>query len=141
MFPQGKTIHAIVDNHATHKNPHKNPKVRRWFVRHPRWAFHFTPTSAYWLNAVEGLSVILAKGRLKRGAFRSVTDLQAAISRLLEEHNQQSRPCTAIQTKSSPPSNEGVKCWIRATTYISIDLAKWLKGRNMGHVPAHLIAS
>ena len=48
---------------------------------------HFTPTSASWLNAVEGFFATL-----KRGVFRSVTDLQAAINRFLEEHNQQSKP-------------------------------------------------
>jgi hypothetical protein len=37
-----KEIHAIVDNYATHKPP----KVRQWLTRHPRWAFHFTATSA-----------------------------------------------------------------------------------------------
>ena len=45
-----KAIHAIVDNYATHNHP----KVRKWLVRHRRWTFHFTPTSASWLNAVEG---------------------------------------------------------------------------------------
>ena len=49
--PAGKLIHAIVDNYAAHKHP----KVRAWLARHPRWTFHFTPTSASWLNAVEGL--------------------------------------------------------------------------------------
>ena len=48
--PVQKSIHAIVDNYATHKHP----KVRQWLARHPRWTFHFTPTSASWLNAVEG---------------------------------------------------------------------------------------
>jgi transposase len=59
--------------------------------------FHFTPTSASWLNAVEGFFATLTKRRLKRGVFRSITDLQAAINRFLEEHNQQSQPftCTA----------------------------------------------
>jgi transposase len=50
--PAGKTIHAIVDNYATHKHP----AVRRWLARNPRWTFHFTPTSASWLNVVEGSS-------------------------------------------------------------------------------------
>ena len=50
QVPAGKLIHAIVDNYATHKHP----KVRAWLARHPRWTFHFTPTSASWLNAVEG---------------------------------------------------------------------------------------
>ena len=51
QVPVGKTIHAIVDNYAAHKHPN----VRRWLERHPRWTLHFTPTSASWLNAVEGL--------------------------------------------------------------------------------------
>jgi transposase len=88
LVPAGKIIHAIVDNYATHKHP----KVRQWLARHPRWTFHFTPTSASWLNAVEGFFAILTKRRLKRGVFRSVADLQAAINRFLEEHNQQSKP-------------------------------------------------
>ena len=50
-IPPGKAIHAILNNVATHKHP----KVRAWLARHPRWTFHFTPTSASWLNAVEGL--------------------------------------------------------------------------------------
>src|SRR6266487_356963 len=45
-----RQIDAIVDNYATHKHP----KVRKWLAQHPRWTFHFTPTSASWLNAVEG---------------------------------------------------------------------------------------
>src|SRR5205085_669782 len=40
--PAGKLIHAIVDNYATHKHP----KVQAWLIRHPRWTFHFTPTSS-----------------------------------------------------------------------------------------------
>ena len=50
QVPAGKAIHAILDNYATHKHP----KVIEWLDRHPRWTFHFTPTSASWLNAVEG---------------------------------------------------------------------------------------
>jgi hypothetical protein len=52
---------------------------------------HFTPTSASWLNAVEGFFAV-PKRRLKRGVFRSVADLQAAINRFLEDHNAQSKP-------------------------------------------------
>src|ERR1700723_133437 len=90
QVPVGKTIHAIVDNSAAHKHPN----VRRWLERQPRWTFHFTPTSASWLNAVEGFFATLTKRRLKRGVFRSIADLQAAINRFLEEHNQKSQPFT-----------------------------------------------
>jgi hypothetical protein len=66
QVPAGKTIHAILDNYAAHKHP----RVRQWLDRHPRWTFHFTPTSASWLNAVEGFFATLTKRRLKRGVFR-----------------------------------------------------------------------
>src|SRR6202011_10126 len=83
QVPVGKVIHAIVDNYATHKHP----KVRQWLARHPRWTFHFTPTSASWLNAVEGFFAKLTRRRLKRGVFRSVVDLQVAINRFVAETN------------------------------------------------------
>ena len=83
-----KAIHVILDNYATHKHP----KVVQWLGRHPRWTFHFTPTSASWLNAVEGFFAILSKRRLKRGVFSGVVDLQAAINRFLADHNLQPKP-------------------------------------------------
>lgn len=86
--PAGKVVHAIMDNYAAHKHP----KVRQWLERHPRWVFHFTPTSASWLNAVEGFFAKLAKRRLKRGVFRSLADLQAAINRFVADHNQAPKP-------------------------------------------------
>ena len=86
--PGGKVIHAILDNYGTHKHP----KVRAWLERHPRWVFHFTPTSASWLNAVEGFFSILTRRRLRRGVFKGVVDLQAAINRYLKEHNADPKP-------------------------------------------------
>ncbi|MEO1533590.1 MAG: IS630 family transposase [Pseudomonadota bacterium] len=86
--PAGKTIHAILDNYATHKHPN----VRAWLVRHPRWTFHFTPTSCSWLNAVETFFSRLTRKRLQRGVFHSVVDLQAAINRFVEEANQNPKP-------------------------------------------------
>ena len=87
-IPPGKIIHAIADNYATHKHP----KVRAWLARHPRWVLHFTPTSASWLNAVETFFSVLSRRRLKRGIFTSIADLQAAINRYIEEHNNDPRP-------------------------------------------------
>jgi transposase len=86
--PAGKLVHAIVDNYAAHKHP----KVVQWLARHPRWTFHFTPTSASWLNAVEGFFAKLAKRRLKRGVFHSLVSLQAAINRFLVDANTEPRP-------------------------------------------------
>jgi transposase len=86
--PAGKIIHVILDNYAAHKHP----KVIEWLARHPRFVFHFTPTSASWLNAVEGFFAILTKRRLKRGVFKSIVDLQAAINRYVVEHNGTPKP-------------------------------------------------
>jgi transposase len=86
--PKRQAIHAIVDNYATHKHP----KVRKWLAQHPRWTFHFTPTSASWLNAVEGFFAKLTNRRLKRGVFRSVADLEDAINRFVEETNSHPKP-------------------------------------------------
>jgi len=61
---------------------------------HVRFVFHFTPTSCSWLNAVEGYFAKLSKRRLKRGVFRSVVDLQAAINRFLDETNKMPKPFT-----------------------------------------------
>jgi hypothetical protein len=71
---------------------HKHPKVMAWLARHPRWSFHFTPTSGSWLNAVEGFFSKLTRRRLKRGVFRSIADLQAAINRYISENNNDPKP-------------------------------------------------
>jgi transposase len=88
--PAGKLVHVVLDNYAAHKHP----KVMTWLGQHPRVTFHFTPTSCSWLNAVEGFFAKLTRRRLKRGVFRSIVDLQAAINRFLDEHNAAPRPFT-----------------------------------------------
>src|SRR5271156_841325 len=88
--PVGKIVHVILDNYG----PHKHPKTRAWLSRHPRFVFHYTPTSASWLNAVEGFFAKLTKRRLKRGVFCSIVDLQAAINRFLRETNDDPNPFT-----------------------------------------------
>ncbi|MBC4019383.1 IS630 family transposase [Siccirubricoccus deserti] len=86
--PAGKVVHVILDNYAAHKHP----KVMRWLGRHPRFVFHFTPTSASWLNAVEGFFAKLTKRRLRRGVFHSLVALQATINRFVEKTNENPRP-------------------------------------------------
>ena len=81
-------IHVILDNYAAHKHA----RVRRWLTRHPRWIFHFTPTSCSWLNAVETLFAKLTKRRLKRGVFPSVVALQEAINGFVAAHNRDPKP-------------------------------------------------
>jgi transposase len=86
--PAGKVIHVILDNYGSHQHP----KVLQWLGRHPRWVFHFTPTSGSWLNAVETFFSALTRRRLRRGSFHSIVDLQAAINRYIAEHNADPKP-------------------------------------------------
>ncbi len=86
--PAGKVIHAILDNYAAHKHP----QVLAWLAEHPRWTFHFTPTSCSWLNAVEGFFSKLTRQSLKRGVFRSVDDLESAITRYIAATNRNPKP-------------------------------------------------
>ena len=111
-----KLIHAIADNYATHKHP----KVRAWLAHHPRWTFHFTPTSASWLNAVEEFFATLTKRRLKRGVFRSIVELQAAINRFLAEHNQDPKPFR--WTKSPKKIIAAVKRGFQVLAEVIVDL-------------------
>jgi hypothetical protein len=69
--PAKRAVRVIIDNYAE--------KVMGWLAHHPRFVFHFTPTSASWLNAVEGVFALLSKWRLKRGAFRSIQERKDAI--------------------------------------------------------------
>ena len=67
-----------MDNYGTHKVP----KVTRWFVRHPRYHLHFTPTSASWLNQVERFFAKITTQRIRRGTFENVRALETAIDEL-----------------------------------------------------------
>jgi transposase len=93
--PKGKDLHLIVDNYATHKHPN----VQAWLAKHPRFHMHFTPTSASWLNMVERFFRGITEARLRRGAFTSVAELEAAITEYVAHHNVNPKPF--IWTKSA----------------------------------------
>jgi transposase len=93
--PADLDLHLVVDNYATHKTP----AVKRWLKAHPRFHLHFTPTSASWLNMVERFFAEITRKRIRRGVFRSVTELQSAIMEYLENHNADPKPF--IWTKSA----------------------------------------
>jgi transposase len=86
--PPGTAIHVVMDNYGTHKQP----LVRAWFGRHPEFVPHFTPTSASWLNQVERFFAEITERRIRRGAFRSVADLERAIADYLRAHNSHPKP-------------------------------------------------
>jgi transposase len=86
--PPGTAVHVVMDNYGTHKHP----RVRDWFVRHPEFVPHFTPTSSSWLNQVERFFAQITERRIRRGAFRSVAELERAIEEYLRHHNARPRP-------------------------------------------------
>lgn len=93
--PPDDEIHIICDNYATHKHP----KVKSWLRYHKRFHVHFTPTSASWLNMVERFFRDLSEQQLRRGIFRSVTDLEQSVMDYIERHNE--APAPFIWTKSA----------------------------------------
>ncbi len=79
-------LHLILDNSSTHKTP----EVKAWIAKHPRFILHFTPTSASWLNAVEGWFSQLERRSLYRGVFTSIKELRNEIHRFITVHNAES---------------------------------------------------
>lgn len=88
QLPPTGEVHIIMDNYGTHKAL----KVMRWFVRHPRYHLHFTPTSASWLNQVERFFSTITTRRIRRGTFESVRALETAIEVYLAHHNEHCKP-------------------------------------------------
>jgi transposase len=86
--PKRLDLHLIVDNYATHKHA----KVKKWLEKHPRFHTHFTPTSASWLNQVERFFAEITRNAIRRGAFKSVLELEAAIDDYLAKHNETHQP-------------------------------------------------
>jgi transposase len=83
QVPRRLQIHMILDNYGTHTHP----DVKVWLAKHPRFHLHFTPTSSSWLNMVERFFAAITDKAIRRGVFRSVDDLIAAIEDYLRVHN------------------------------------------------------
>ena len=94
QLPAEQEVHLVMDNYGTHKTP----KVKRWFLRHPRYHLHFTPTSASWLNQVERFFAEITRRRIRRGTFTHVRELEHAIHSYLEQHNRNPEPFVWIAT-------------------------------------------
>jgi transposase len=86
-LPAGREIHVILDNYATHK------RNDDWLAQYGgRVQFHFTPTSASWLNQVEIFFSLLARKALRGASFKSKAELKQAIEAFIAAHNQRARP-------------------------------------------------
>lgn len=86
--PKKLALHIICDNYATHKHP----AVTEWLEKHRRIQIHFTPTSSSWLNMVERFFRDISENRIRRGIFRSVPELEAAIHAYIANHNAAPKP-------------------------------------------------
>jgi transposase len=86
--PADLEVHLVLDNGSSHIAN----ATRWWFVDHPRFHPHDTPTHASWLNQVELFFSILARRLLKRGEFRSVEDLVARVMAFIADDNRTARP-------------------------------------------------
>lgn len=99
----GREIHVILDNLNTHK-----PKNDRWLARHKNVHFHYTPTSASWINQVEIWFSILAGQALKGASFTSVPQLREHITAFIKRYNENAKPF--LWTKTAVSQKGFTKC-------------------------------
>jgi transposase len=92
--PPHLALHCIVDNYATHKKQ----EVKDWLAKHPRFHFHFIPTSSSWLNLVERWFRDITVNRIRRDAFSSVSQLQNSIYDYITHNNQNPKPFVWTQS-------------------------------------------
>jgi len=81
-------LRLICDNYGTHKTA----QVQKWLAKHPRFKLHFTPTSASWINLVERLFAEITRQRIRRSAFKTVAELEAAINQWITCRNAEPKP-------------------------------------------------
>jgi transposase len=107
-------VHLICDNYGTHKTP----EIKRWFLRHPRFHLHLTPTYSSWLNLVERWFAELTNRKLRRSAHRSVAELEADINAWIQAWNDDPKPFV----------------WTKTADEILDNLARYLqRTNNSGH--------
>jgi transposase len=92
-YPDGE-LAVVLDNVSSHKTP----AIREWLQAHPRVSFHFTPTSASWMNQIETWFGILSRQAIRRGSFRSVKELIAMIAAFTDQWNEGSTPFHWVKT-------------------------------------------
>ena len=94
QVPAELDVHIIMDNYGTHKTP----MIRKWFAKRPRFQVHFTPTYGSWINLVERWFAELTNKRIRRGVFRSVKELEAAIREYIDVNNEDPKPFVWTKT-------------------------------------------
>ncbi|MCA1701348.1 MAG: IS630 family transposase [Actinobacteria bacterium] len=106
-----RPLHVVLDNSSTHTTP----EVKRWLTRHKRVHFHFTPTGASWMNLVESWFSILTRQQVRRGVYRDVSELIAAIEHFIADYNERAQPFIWTKTddevlaKAKPQETSGTE--------------------------------
>ncbi len=116
-IPEGLDIYVVMDNASSHKAV----MIRNWFAKRPRWHVHYTPTSASWFNQVERVFALLTDDAIRRSAYRSTAELEAAITAYTEAHSAEPKPfcrtktaddiLTAVQRFCHAPSTSRPTAW------------------------------
>src|SRR5580658_7933865 len=122
--PANLDIHIVMDNYGTHKTA----PIRKWFAKRPRFHMHFTPTYGSWINLVERWFAEITNKRIRRGVFRSVQELEQAITEYINVHNEAPKPFVWTRTadeilasiarfaqRTCPSSPDGLKSRITGT--------------------------
>jgi transposase len=118
QVPAGLEVHIIVDNYGTHKTA----MIRKWFAKRPRFHVHFTPTYGSWINLVERWFAELTNKRIRRGVFRSVKELEAAIREYIDVHNEDPKPFV----------------WTKTADQILASIARYAQRTTAAHASADL---
>jgi transposase len=119
QVPTELDVHIIADNYGTHKTA----LIRKWFAKRPRFHLHFTPTYGSWINLVERWFAELTNKRIRRGVFRSVKELEAAIREYIEVHNEDPKPFI----------------WTRTADQILDSIARYAQ-RSTANLPSRLMS-
>ena len=122
-LPAGLDVHLVLDNLKTHKTR----LIHDWLVKRPHFHLHFTPTSASWLNLVEGWFALLTLRQIRRGVFPTVEALEAAVRRHIEATNADPRPF--VWTKTADEILDSVRRFCQRTT----DVSKCQETSNSAH--------
>ncbi len=111
--PPDLEVHLVLDNLRTHKTG----LIQDWLAKRPRYHLHFTPTSASWLNLVEGWFALLTLRQIRRGVFPTINALEAAIRRHIEATNADPRPF--VWTKGANDILDSLRRFCQRTTDVS----------------------
>jgi transposase len=108
--PAELDVHLVLDNYGTHKTA----IIRKWFAKRPRFHVHFTPTYGSWINLVERWFAEITNQRIRRGVFRSVKELEAAIREYIAVHNEDPKPF--VWTRTADQILDSIARYARRTT-------------------------